>query len=238
MRHVASYGCIAVVPDLSWLQLANSGDEAFPLCARVLVAYAQYLASLNGTLFANQVDISRVILAGHGEGAEFCIQAGPGIATAIGRLPVAYGLIAPLYDDPISIARLPSLRNVVVLGGTLDDMWKPADVYPACGTPKTLVTIPGANHYGYTDLCDANNSCDAAGVDDNQGTISRADQQATGGAYLAALVRYYALGDATARPYLTGQEAVEGLAVTGIQVQAAGFKPVVGPTPLTAGTHP
>ena len=40
-----------------------------------------------------------------------------------------------------------------------------------------------------------------------------------------ALVRLYALGDMTARPYLSGQEMVEGLniyGVTGIQVQQAG----------------
>ena len=57
-------------------------------------------------------------------------------------------------------------------------------------------------------------------------------------------MRYYALGDGTARPYLTGGRQVEGLDafnVTGIQVevQSEGFKPVVGATPPpTAGTHP
>jgi hypothetical protein len=63
---------------------------------------------------------------------------------------------------------------------------------------------------------------------DPQGTISRDAQQRTGAAYLAASVRYFALNDASARPYLTGERAVEGLelfGVTGIQVQAEGIGP-------------
>jgi hypothetical protein len=85
------------------------------------------------------------------------------------------------------------------------------------------VTISGANHFGYTDICPSDNSCNSAGLLDENGTIARADQQRTGAAYLAALVRYYALGDARARPYLTGERVVEGLEALNIQVQAAGF---------------
>ena len=88
--------------------------------------------------------------------------------------------------------------------------------------------IPGANHFGYTDLCTPDNDCSAIG--EQNGTISRSAQQQTGAAYLAALVRYYALGDATARPYLSGAQMVDGLesvGVSGIQVQAEGFSPVI-----------
>jgi hypothetical protein len=96
----------------------------------------------------------------------------------------------------------------------------PVGAYTAAGTPKTLVTIGRANHFGYTSLCDWDNTCDGFG---EAGKIMRDDRQQAGAAYLAALVRYYALGDNTARPYLTGEKAVEGLKVTDIQVQAQGF---------------
>ena len=108
--------------------------------------------------------------------------------------------------------------------------------FAAGGNSKTLATIPGANHFGYTDLCDASNICEPYGVGDPNGAISRAQQQLAGAAYLTALLRYYALGDATARPYLTGQKAVEGLESLSIQVQAKGF--VTRPTPpVPQNTH-
>ena len=65
------------------------------------------------------------------------------------------------------------------------------------------------------------------------GTISRADQQLTGGSYLAALARYYALGDKTARGYLTGERAVEGLEALSIQVQQEGYRREEYKTPPT-----
>jgi hypothetical protein len=58
---------------------------------------------------------------------------------------------------------------------------------------------------------------------DENGTISRDDQQLTGAAFLAAMVRYYALGDGSVHDYLTGQRLVEGLNVPNIQVQAQGL---------------
>ena len=99
----------------------------------------------------------------------------------------------------------------------------PLGAFTAGGMPKTLVTIPGANHFGYTDLCDANNVCLPKGILDSAGAISRAQQQLAGGAYLAALMRYNALGDATMLPYLTGAKVVEGLEALNIQVQEKGF---------------
>ena len=65
--------------------------------------------------------------------------------------------------------------------------------------------------------------------------------QQTGAAYLAALFRYYTLGDSTARRYLTGQQPVEGLDAYGVSVQitSAGFGTLQRPTPLPSlGTQP
>jgi hypothetical protein len=246
LSHVASYGCVCIAPDLSWLPTDSlfegsaTPDDTALVRAKVLIAYFLYLRdTLNGTLFANQLDLSRIVVVGH--------DIGGGAAAAAFRLfslsgitfnSLSCGLIAPVIVDTTSVS------NLLVLYGTLDDpnvTGLDAGSYTHGGTPKTLVKIPGANHWGYTGVCTLDNICDAAGVDDTQGTISREGQEQTGAAYLAALMRYFALGDGTARPYLTGQQQVEGLelyGVSGIQIQAAGFN-TLGPTPVsTRGTQP
>ena len=88
------------------------------------------------------------------------------------------------------------------------------------------MTIPGANHFGYTDLCPPNNHAADVGLYDRNGTIPRNAQQLAGAAYLAALMRYYAQGDETARPYLSGEKQILELAnagAAGIQVISQGL---------------
>ncbi len=223
LRHVASWGCVCVAPDLSWLPGGYVGtpelQDAFEQRGVVLLAYFNYLAQeLNETLFAQQLDYSRVILVGHSTGAGGATVAG-GLMAAFGNAP-SYGLIAPV-GSTIST----DVHRLLVLGGGRDTMQgaDPMGVFTTGGTPKTLVMIPGANHFGYTDLCDANNICLPYGIGDSAGTISRAEQQLAGGAYLAALVRYNALGDTTMLPYLTGAKVMEGLEALNIQVQSKGF---------------
>ena len=230
LQHVASYGCVALAPDLSWLPYTAAQSEilqSFDERAVVLVSYYQYLLSLNDTLFANQLDVSRVILVGHSTGAGGATEAGRMLSASVHLQSLSYGLIAPEFAGQSG----PDLHNLLVLGGTLDTGQdaEPQQAYNAGGMPKTLVTIPGANHFGYTDLCDPGNTCSDIGFSDQNGTITSAGQQHAGAAYLAALVRLYALGDETARPYLSGEKVVEGLdfyGVTGIQVLQAGVKQV------------
>lgn len=182
---------------------------------------------LNASLFAEQVDLSRVVLAGHSNGAGGVAQAGPIIAGFNSHLKsLSYGFIAPVRGTNTH----PDVGNVLVVGGTMqsdsEELADPEMAYAGAGTPKTLVTVPGANHFGYTDICPPDNTCQSVGLQDLNGGISRDAQQRTAGAYLAAVMRYYALGDATARPYLSGERMVEGLEslhVTGIQVHSQGF---------------
>jgi hypothetical protein len=238
LRHVASWGCVCVAPDLSWLPgILFKNDptverDAFDLRAVVLADYLTYLADvLNTPLFAKQLDFSRIILVGHSTGAGGATHAGSIIGGFGHQTSLSYGLIAPVAK-PANTA----VRNVLVLGGGQDTRQgaDPLGAFTAGGTPKTLATIPGANHFGYTDLCDASNACEPYGVIDPNGAISRAQQQLAGAAYLTALLRYYALGDATARPYLSGQQTVEGLESLSIQVQTNGF--VTRPTPPVVPT--
>ena len=234
LQHVASYGCVVVVPDLSFVPEGGTTHHVLSQRALVLASYYAWLTlALNGKLFANQLDLSRLVLVGHSTGGGAVPLVGSMLAAAGTHLQsLAYGLIAPYFgsDGPASVINA-SVENVVVLQGGQDTIIPgvdPAGAYAAGGEPKTLVMIPGASHYGYTDLCTPDNNCSA--IFGQNGTISRSAQQQTGAAYLAALVRYYALGDVTARPYLSGAQMVDGLeslGVSGIQVQAEGFSPVI-----------
>jgi DNA polymerase II small subunit/DNA polymerase delta subunit B len=88
------------------------------------------------------------------------------------------------------------------LGGTLDSVLAadPQQAFAGSATPKTLVEIPGANHFGNTDLMSLDNMavCNSAGgqinLNDNNGAISRADQRQTATAFLAEMERYCAMG--------------------------------------------
>jgi len=222
LRHVASYGCVCVAPDLSWLEAYGADERSV-----VLVNYYAYLGSLNHTLFGKRLDLSRLVMVGHSRGAAGATRAGRIIRDFSHPTSLAFGLIAPEGGGQSG----PDLRNLLVLGGTqdIDQGADPVAGYTAGGTPKTLAMIPGANHFGYTDICDEDNAC-ARDLLDRNGTISRADQQAAGAAYLVALLRFYALGDERMRAYLRGERKVEGLETLNIAVQAQGF-PYLPPQP-------
>lgn len=240
LYHLASYGCVCLAPDLSWSPWGQKDKADWQHEAQVLVKYYQFLAStLNHQLLNDQVNMSRVIMVGHSHRAGTAVNAGRTLPFVQGPKPLAYGLIAPEAGGDT----FPDITNLVVLGGTLDTYQdaEPQLAFSQSGAPKTWVEIPGANHYGYTDLVTPDNmtmcGCSTGNydLDDANGTISRADQQQTAAAYLAAMVRYYALGDGPVRGYLSGERQVEGLNVSGIQVQAAGI-PFSPPTPAPTAT--
>jgi predicted dienelactone hydrolase len=230
LRHVASYGCVVVVPDLSWIPggfnpaTFDYFKYGITLRAQVLMRYYDHLMTLNSKLFAGQLDLSRLVVAGHSTGGGAAVEAARLLSFNVQFQSLSYGLIAPVVGVLYG-----AKRNLLVVKGGADTLQVgdgPDAQYNAGGLPKTQVMIPGANHFGYTDICPANNNC--ANVfgpsNDNNGDIGRALQQLAGASYLAALARYYALGDTTARPYLTGEKQVEGLeAIPGIQVQAQGL---------------
>jgi hypothetical protein len=229
LRHVASYGCIVVVPDLSWIPGGFAKDSSdyyqygIALRADVLFAYFQRLTALNVPLFAQRLDLSRLVMAGHSTGGPAAVEAGRWLRGYAAFQSLSFGLLAPIPGVLYG-----AHSNLVVLGGTVDTLQgaNPVAAYVGGGPPKSLVTIPGANHFGYTDLCPSNNHAADVGLYDQNAVIPRDAQQLVGAAYLAALVRYYATGDQTARPYLNGTKQIEELAsagVPGIQVISQGF---------------
>ena len=226
LRHLASYGCVCLAPDLSW----TSGEPTKANWQREAVVFIQYYrllaATLNQQIFNNRLRLSSVVMIGHSHRAGSVVNAGRGLPFFQGPKPLAYGLIAPeaggdTESDP---------NNLMVIGGTLDtDQGAiPQGAFAGGATPKTLVVIPGANHFGYTDLVSPDNmavcTCNGALIDllDENGTISRDVQQQTAAAFLAAMVRYYALGEGPMRGYLSGQRQVEGLSVS-VNLQAQGL---------------
>ena len=231
LRRVASCGCVCVVPDLSWLtDDGGSAPDAVNLRAIVLANYLTYLMSVNDSVFAGQLDPSRIIVAGHSTGARGATHAARTIAGFDNHAVCACGLIAPENGGDSG----PDIHNLLVIGGTSDDQQgaSPVVAYEAGGTPKTLVTIGGANHFGYTDICPADNTCGGINLFDEDGAITRQGQQQTAAAYLVALVRYYALHDDGGRLYLEGERIPEGLdqyGVTDVQVRSSGF----GRLPIT-----
>lgn len=227
LRHLASYGCVCLAPDLNWISGAATKAD-WQREAVVFLKYYQLLVStLNQQVFNNQLRLGSVVMLGHSHRAGSVINAGRGLPLFQGPKPLAYGLIAPETDGDMGT----DIANVLVIGGTLDTDQgsSPQSAFMHGATPKTQVIIPGANHYGYTDLVSPDNMavCNCAGGQinllDENGTISRDAQQKTAAAFLAAMVRYYALGDASVHDYLTGQRQVEGLSVGGIQIQAQGL---------------
>jgi hypothetical protein len=175
--------------------------------------------SLNPRLFAQQLDLSRLIVVGHSTGVPAAVEAARLLSFDVQFQSLSYGLLAPIPGVLYG-----AKSNFLALKGGNDTLQgaDPMAAYAGGGPPKTLVTIPGANHFGYSDICPANNQCVRV-VYDTNGAISRPLQQLAGAAYLAALVRYYALGDGSVRGYLSGQQPIEGLNVMGIQVQAQGI---------------
>jgi hypothetical protein len=229
LRYVAAWGCVCVAPDLSWPPDYADGAER----AVVLVNYYTYLADvLNSALFAKQLDFSRMVLVGHSRGAGGVTYTGR-IISSFGHQfkSLSYGLIAPEGGESGS-----DLHNVLVLGGSRDTSQQalPQVAFDLAGIPKTLVLIPGANHFGYTDLCPPDNSCGSVGLDDPNGTISRADQQRVGAEYLAVLVRFYALGETKLVSFLNGSAIPDDLKSLNLQVQSQGF--IVHPEPQVTRT--
>jgi hypothetical protein len=230
LRYVASWGCVCVAPDLSWIEREY---VTFNSRAVVLGNYYTYLADvLNGTLFAKQLDFSRMVLVGHSKGAAGATNTGR-VISGFGHQfkSLSYCLIAPESGGESGA----DLQNLLVLGGgrDIDQGASPEFAFTAGGIPKTLVMIPGANHFGYTDICPPDNSCGRQLFDQN-GAISRADQHQVGAEYLAVLVRFYALGETNLVSLLNGSAIPDDLRSLNLQVQAKGF--IVHPEPQDTHT--
>jgi hypothetical protein len=201
-ENLVSYGCAVVVPDFSLL--AQSDFDG-----------------------VDRGHVQRVVLVGHSTGGTACLRARGEIVSSGGPESLAVALIAPAISAialPLAAEQTP--HALMVLKGTNDTKQgaNPDAVYGSAKPPKVLVTLSGVNHFGYTDICDMDNQVCAA--DDVPGSITRFSQQLAAGAYLAALIRRFALGDSAVNPYLAGESLITGLGMplkSQIQVTQAGM---------------
>jgi chlorophyllase-like protein len=227
LRHVASHGCVVMAPDLSGLTFsANPFEER----AAVIVALYQHLKTLPVNVLA-RLNLDSVILAGHSTGGGAALRARGNLLGAGGPTPVAVGVLAPAVSsggmpsgEAVSLSAAVSPAALLVIKGLIDRQVgsDPDTVYQAAKSPKGLVSIPGANHFGYTDICSRDNNACAA--EDSSGTIKLLSQQVTAGGFLAALMRAYAWGDLLSLPYLRGHTPNTNLfAVPGVKVDSVGL---------------
>jgi hypothetical protein len=215
-EHVASHGFVVVAPDLGWLMHMYEGGawDAPPSLARtrLLVALYEHLAA-NPSWFGGRADPQRLALFGHSTGAAACM-------TARQRLPHArlLGLLAPAaFDAAIRTPHPPPVTIVIAGSRDTSQGVRPDLAYRHSPRPRALITLRGANHLGFTELCSANNRV-CADLD-TPGDIARDAQQDAAAAYLAAAARLVLLGDEAMRPYFEGGRAIGARVIADVRAE-------------------
>jgi hypothetical protein len=201
LSHLARWGFVCIAADLSWLAPEFGIDD----WVWVFADAGGYLAAENaraGSPFQGQLNTATVQVMGHSTSGIAAIEVAAGGQLAVGTL----GLLAPAGGSGTVGSVAP--KPVMVLRGTNDtgpfgDGGESDDVYAAAGPPKHMITIDGANHFGFSDAL-----CILA---DPAATISQADQQRIAKAYLTAFLRRYVQGVLAVQDYLTGVRQVEEL---------------------------
>ncbi len=213
--HLARWGFVTISPDLSWVT-----GFIFPrrLLLEGAVSYVLAENSRAGSPFNGKIATTGIGAMGHSTGGLTAIYLGTSGALSIDVM----GLIAPLALDMNDIAEIVGFapKPVLLLHGTEDTGMcgvdgLPLSIYAAASTTKHLVTIGGANHFGYTDALCIDPPCDGAA------TISRTDQQKIAKAYLTALFRRHLNGITEMDDYLSGVRPVEELETLTITVDSA-----------------
>ncbi|AUX39397.1 hypothetical protein SOCE26_007880 [Sorangium cellulosum] len=209
MAHLARWGFAVIAPDLSWL-----APDAAPLRRAAVLrdALSHLRAGSRGPLLA---DFDRAGLLGHGLGAQAALALSLDAASPFHIRAVA--LLAPA-GEPERAPPIDALapRPVLIVHGTADPVaaGSPAALYERARAPKHLVTLPGANHFGYA------TSLGLAGPLDAPAELSRREQQALATGYLAAFFNGYLRDARASLDALSGQAALEGLEAQEIPVRA------------------
>jgi acetyl esterase/lipase len=204
MAHLARRGFVVIAPDLSWLA---PDDGPLRRAAALRDAVSHLRAGSKGLVLA---DFERVGLVGHGLGG-------------MAALALALDRRCPFYVRGITVlspaggaapARMEGLPPIMILRGTAELDGASAALYAAAGAPKHLVTLPGANHFGFTTSLASEPPFDGAP------TMQRRDQQRVAKAYLAAFFERYLGGTADGMAWLCGDATPPELAALGLEVRA------------------
>ncbi|WP_437690003.1 alpha/beta hydrolase [Sorangium sp. So ce176] len=209
MAHLARWGFVVIAPDLSWL---TPDDAPLRRAAVLRDALSHLRAGSRGPLLA---DFDRVGLLGHGLGAQAALALALDAACPFDIRALA--LLAPA-GEPERAPPIDALapRPVLIVRGTADLIAAavPAALYQRARAPKHLVTLPGANHFGYT------TSLGPAEPHDGPAELPRREQQAIAMGYIAAFFNGYLRDARGCLGALSGKESLEGLEAREIPVSA------------------
>ena len=221
LSHLASRGFVTIAPDLSWISgYYGVIGAAHPNRVGALRDAINYMIGENGrgqSRFHNKIRTTGIGAMGYSAGGSSTVILGTD-----GSVPniEAMVLIAPVdvtwWGSPPASVVIDSFapNPVLILDGTADTGLfgccpygrdAPADIYEGAGATKYLVTIDGANHYGYTDdIC-----LEPPG--DGDADISQANQRKIAKAYITAFFEWHLRGTMGMDEYLTHVRTVEGL---------------------------
>jgi hypothetical protein len=215
LTRLAAAGIIVISVDLSWAN-ENITEASVMVDA---VAYALNENARSGSRLHGAVASFQMGLMGHSTGGAAAIHAAaclnglcPPQLRLAGVRVGAVGLLAPGFEggphdsDDVRGMNAP----VLVIHGTNESDQQvgngPLTIYEMANSPKSLVVVAGANHYGYTDgICIAppyDNPSQVGGV---TGPEAHRRQQQAAGDYLEAFFSAYLLGDASKLDYLRQQ---------------------------------
>lgn len=207
LEHLANWGYVAVSSDQSGAQIL---DGKVP----ILEASITHMLAENGRAnspFKGQIRTSEIVLLGHSAGGGAALEVAAEQVFPI----VAVCLLAPGGRER---AAADAGAPLLVVHGTEEGgagvpLNQPKQLYDAAPSPKHLVRIEGANHFGFTDaLC--------LEIGDPAARIPRAHQQRVAYAYLTAFLQRYVRSVRGNDKYLSGDLPIEELESDGIVVES------------------
>jgi len=223
LAHLARWGFVSICPDMSWLTSESSHIEREQTMEDA-ITYMVSQSSQSGSIFFGKLRSDAMGAIGHSAGGNAAVYLGTS-----GNYPITVmGLLAPATADlsqPSSMEDINQLAafspNPAMLlygdqdaNGAFGADGAPPLYYSSAGAPKYMVTIGGANHFGFTDsLC-------LAFPGDGVVTIAQADQQKIATAFLTALFERYLEGWTAMDAYFDNQRPVEGLEEFVLTVQS------------------
>lgn len=160
---LASWGFIVAAPDLL------DYDLTAVLSGKVAPSSSADIAEVKSTLalmskensaprsrFSTHLDMSKVAVIGHSLGgslAEEVASVDPQVRTFIGMAGASVGALAAKSAGPVGT---PAAEPGMLMVGTADHVVKPALIlraFDAMSPPKRLVTLKGAGHLAFSDIC-------------------------------------------------------------------------------------
>lgn len=213
---VASYGFVVIVPNHAGLFGLGLFAELNQI--RSVLDFLDMTQAGEDTVLNDVADTSRLVLLGHSFGGAaalnsvqnsctfpFCsgIQARP--TELLGAAVYGSNLANPVSGDtipPIANAGIP----VAIIQGDLDGVADPSEASNTFeqlqDSPKAMITVLGANHFGINDV----NNPEGTVTDPNVPVLAQQIAVETIGRWAALFLRAFALGDADARQYILTDE--------------------------------